>query len=65
MRSVAVLLTAGIAEADKSINPGRADALAAIVVSVIILGSLVRLLQGLALTAAETVRMLRNPPRRR
>jgi len=53
MRSVAVLIAAGIATAFQQIQSGDADAWAAIVVSLIILGSLLPLLHGLFITTKE------------
>jgi len=40
-----------------------ADAVAAVVVSLIILGSLLPLLQGLCLTSLELCSLTRNPPK--
>jgi hypothetical protein len=59
MRSIAVLLAAGIAAAFPDVSGTRADAYAALVVSLIILGSLVPLLQGLVVTAIQ-IRHARN-----
>jgi hypothetical protein len=47
MRSVAVLVAAGVATLIPGIESGVADAMAAVAVSVIILASLIPLLHGL------------------
>lgn len=62
MRSIAVLVAAGIACLFQAVSPEDADATAAIVVSVIIIVSLLPLLQGLYLTATEIWILTRRPP---
>ena len=62
MRSAAVLVAAAIAVLVPSIPPSSADAVAALVVSVIIVGSLIPLIQGLTMTAIEVISLSRNPP---
>lgn len=62
MRSTAVVLAAGIAVAVPSVDNAVADAVAAIVVSVIIFLSLIPLLQGLIVTALEIIVLQQNPP---
>jgi hypothetical protein len=56
MRSIAVLLAAGIGTAFPTIPPAKADAVAAVVVSAIILMSVLRLVQGLIMTAMKALR---------
>mmetsp|Transcript_28361 Transcript_28361/g.59267 ORF Transcript_28361/g.59267 Transcript_28361/m.59267 type:complete len:90 (+) Transcript_28361:61-330(+) len=63
LRSTAVLIAAGIATVFQSIDGGKADAIAAVVVSVIILVSIIPLMQGLVLTGFEIRYLTRNPPR--
>lgn len=63
MRSIAVLVAAGIAALFDSVAPEMADATAAVVVSLIIIISLLPLLQGLYLTGIEIWVLTRNPPR--
>lgn len=53
MRSIAVLVAAGIAFLFDAVTPDAADATAAMVVSCVIIVSLLPLLQGLYLTATE------------
>ena len=53
MRSIAVLVAAGIAFLFDAVTPDAADATAAMVVSFVIIVSLLPLLQGLYLTATE------------
>lgn len=62
MRSIAVLVAAGIAYLFQAVSPVEADATAAIVVSIIIIVSLLPLLQGLYLTATEIWILTRRPP---
>ena len=62
MRSIAVLVAAGIAYLFQAVSPEKADATAAIVVSIIIIVSLLPLLQGLYLTATEIWILTRRPP---
>ena len=62
MRSIAVLVAAGIACLFQAVSPEAADATAAIVVSIIIIVSLLPLLQGLYLTATEIWIVTRRPP---
>lgn len=61
MRSIAVLLAAGIATVFSSVDGDVADATAAVVVSLIIIVSLFPLLYGLFLTAREIVILSRTP----
>jgi len=58
-----VLITAGFASALPAIEPDIADSVAAVIVSAVILGSLLPLLQGLALTSLELHSLLQNPPK--
>jgi hypothetical protein len=62
MRSAAVLLAAAFGVLVPTVVPAEADAVAAIVVSVIILGSLFPLLQGLVMTAIQIASLSRHPP---
>jgi Co/Zn/Cd efflux system component len=61
LRSVAVVLAAGIATIFPSIPGETADAAAAVAVSIIIFVSLLPLIQGLVITAFEIKYLLRNP----
>lgn len=61
LRSVAVLIAAGIAYVSDFITPGEADAYAALVVSFIILLSCAPLMQGLFHTAREIREMHQSP----
>lgn len=61
LRSIAVLVAAGIATVFPSVNGEFADATAAVVVSFIIISSLCPLLYGLFLTAKEIVILSRIP----
>lgn len=63
LRSTAVLVAAAIATIFPSLDGANVDAVAAVVVSVIIFVSLVPLVQGLVLTGIEIRRLKRNPPR--
>lgn len=63
LRSTAVLLAAAIATVITSIPPSSADAIAAMVVSIIILVSLIPLIQGLVLTSLRIIVKLRHNPR--
>jgi len=60
LRSVAVLVAAGFAFLLPQIQPDVADSVAAIIVSLIILGSLLPLLQGLCLTTLELYSLLKQ-----
>ena len=62
MRSVAVLVAAAVAYLSPTVSPEAADATAAIIVSCIIIVSLLPLLQGLFLTAAEIRMLSKRPP---
>lgn len=62
MRSVAVLVASGIAVVFPGVNGDKADASAAVAVSIIILISLFPLMQGLVLTAISIRELRRNPP---
>lgn len=61
LRSLTVLIVAFIATIFPSIDGGKADSVAAIIVSFVILGSLVPLLQGLTITAMRIVSLHRKP----
>ena len=56
-------MAAAIAVFVPTVNGAIADAVAAIVVSVIIFGSLIPLFQGLVVTALEIIVLHKNPPR--
>lgn len=60
MRSIAVLVAAGIAGMFDSIDPEAADAVAAVVVSIIIILSLIPLFQGLFRTWADLIDLERQ-----
>jgi Co/Zn/Cd efflux system component len=60
MRSITVLLAAGIGKALPTIPSAKVDAVAAVVVSSIILVSVLRLVQGLIMTATKAFRSRRD-----
>jgi Co/Zn/Cd efflux system component len=62
LRSAAVLVAAVIATCIPSIEGDKADSYAAVAVSIIILGSLLPLLQGLVYTVVQIVSLHRRPP---
>ena len=62
MRSVAVLVAAGIAYMTPVVTPEDADAFASLMVSIIIIASLAPLVQGLYYTALEIHEMTVNKP---
>ena len=62
MRSMAVLVAAGIAELFDGVTPAAADSYAAIVVSITILASLIPLIRGLFVTARQIIVESTNKP---
>jgi Co/Zn/Cd efflux system component len=62
LRSVAVLIAASVAWFVPGVPGNMADSVAAVVVSVIILGSLLPLIQGLVYTVVQIFVRTRNPP---
>lgn len=63
LRSTAVLIAAGFAFLlPKNLSASNSDAIAAVAVSVIILGSLLPLVQGLVLTALQIYHLHKSPP---
>lgn len=64
LRSVAVLIAAGISEYGSGMTAAQADSGATLVVSIVILVSLLPLVQGLYQTAHQIYAMVREPGRR-
>jgi Co/Zn/Cd efflux system component len=60
MRSITVLFAAGIGKAFPTLPSAKVDAVAAVVVSAIILVSALRLVQGLIMTAMNAFRSRRD-----